>query len=189
MNQGHQRCHYDTLGVSRNASNEEVKTAFRKLSLKTHPDLAGAGVCAESFKKIAEAASVLTNPKLRQAYDQKISARATLNHFRRSPLHDTTSSTFRDQQPRGYTAILVNLFRPRNLILGPIAFFATVSAIQYSLGIENKKNQRDDSSLVQVWMNPETGRYETPAPWDPVYQKLQPKLVYIPKNEVHLRKQ
>jgi curved DNA-binding protein CbpA len=188
MSQGRQGCHYDTLGVSRSASNEEVKTAFRKLSLKTHPDLAGAGVCPERFKKIAEAASVLTNPKLRQAYDQTIATRASLNHFRWSPLHDTTNSTFRNQQPRGYTAILVNLFRPRNLILGPIAFFATVSAIQYALGIEKKKHLRDDS-LVQVWMNPETGRYETPAPWDPVYQKLQPKLVYIPKNEVHLRKQ
>jgi DnaJ-class molecular chaperone len=188
MSQGHERCHYNTLGVSRNASNEEVKTAFRKLSLKTHPDLAGAGACPERFKKIAGAASVLTNPKLRQAYDQTIATRAAFNQFRRSPLHDTASSTFRHQQLRGYTAILVNLFRPRNLILGPIAFFATVSAIQYALGIENKRNQRDES-LVQVWMNPETGRYETPAPWDPLYQKLQPKLVYIPKNEVHLRKQ
>jgi len=39
--------------------------------------------------------------------------------------------------------------------------------------------------LVEAWKNPHTGRWEKPRPWDPVYQKLQPTLQLVPRNEVH----
>ena len=39
--------------------------------------------------------------------------------------------------------------------------------------------------LVEAWKNPDTGRWEKPKPWDPVYQKLQPALQLVPRDKVH----
>ena len=53
----------------------------------------------------------------------------------------------------------------------------------------NKKlfTQDDKTAMVQVWLNPQSGQYETPAPWDPIYQQLQPELQYVPRNQVQSR--
>jgi curved DNA-binding protein len=59
--------YYDTLGVSKNASEKDLKTAFRKLAAKHHPD---AGGDAEKFKEINEAYNTLKDPQKRQMYDQ-----------------------------------------------------------------------------------------------------------------------
>lgn len=58
--------HYNTLGVSRDASPEEIKKAYRKLAIKHHPDRGGD---EEEFKKINEAYSVLSDPERKHAYD------------------------------------------------------------------------------------------------------------------------
>lgn len=58
---------YDILGVSRDASDAEIKKAFRKLAQKHHPD---AGGNEEEFKKISEAYETLSDPKKRKEYDQ-----------------------------------------------------------------------------------------------------------------------
>lgn len=61
--------YYKDLGVSESASQEEIKKAFRKLSLKHHPDKAGGD--QETFKKINEAYQVLSNPNTRKQYDRR----------------------------------------------------------------------------------------------------------------------
>ena len=53
---------YDVLGVSRTASEQDIKSAYRKLALKYHPDRsAGDGTAEEKFKEAAEAYAVLAD--------------------------------------------------------------------------------------------------------------------------------
>ena len=58
---------YDVLGVKRDASQKEIKTAFRKLAQKYHPD---AGGDEQKFKEISEAYETLSDEKKRKEYDQ-----------------------------------------------------------------------------------------------------------------------
>lgn len=60
--------YYDLLGVPKDASDEDIKKAFRKLAHQHHPDKPGGD--AEKFKKINEAYQVLSDPEKRKRYDQ-----------------------------------------------------------------------------------------------------------------------
>jgi len=65
------RDYYETLGVSKTAKDDEIKSAFRKLARKYHPDVAKDKKAAEEkFKQINEAYEVLSDPEKRQKYDQ-----------------------------------------------------------------------------------------------------------------------
>lgn len=64
------RDYYETLGIPRNASPEEVKSAFRKLARQYHPDVSDASNAEEHFKEINEAYAVLSDPEKRSAYDR-----------------------------------------------------------------------------------------------------------------------
>lgn len=65
------RDYYDVLGVSRTASDEEIRKAFRRLARKYHPDSNPGDKQAEAkFKELNEAYSVLSDPKKKQIYDQ-----------------------------------------------------------------------------------------------------------------------
>lgn len=59
--------YYDVLGVSKNASDDDIKKAFRKLAAKYHPD---AGGDEQKFKEVSEAYTTLSNPEKRKEYDQ-----------------------------------------------------------------------------------------------------------------------
>ena len=61
---------YDILGVSRDASEEEIKKAYRKKAAKHHPDVSDDDDAEERFKKIQKAKEVLTDEQKRQQYDQ-----------------------------------------------------------------------------------------------------------------------
>src|ERR1700691_400736 len=62
--------YYDTLGVSRGASAEEIKRAYRKLSRKYHPDVSKEKNAEAKFKDLQEAYEVLKDPEKRASYDQ-----------------------------------------------------------------------------------------------------------------------
>ena len=65
------RDYYEVLGVEKNASEDEIKKAYRKIAIKYHPDRnPGDKEAEEKFKEAAEAYDVLHDPKKRQQYDQ-----------------------------------------------------------------------------------------------------------------------
>lgn len=63
--------YYTTLGISKEATPEEIKKAYRKMALKYHPDKCkGNPDSQEQFKKISQAYEILSDPEKRQVYDQ-----------------------------------------------------------------------------------------------------------------------
>lgn len=64
------RDYYEVLGVDKNASDTDIKSAFRKLAKKYHPDVSKEENAAEKFKEAQEAYAVLSDPEKRKQYDQ-----------------------------------------------------------------------------------------------------------------------
>lgn len=194
VDQAVMKSHYDTLGVSSDASTEEIKSTFRKLSLETHPDVGGPNACAERFKEIAEAASVLSHPEKRSVYDRKLTASSPFGRglHRQSSAFSAAQHAQRQsghQPTSGLPLFVHNLMRPRTFILGTAAVFATAYASKLLVGEDENSLHRHQQGkdLVKAWKNPKTGNYESPAPWDPTYRELQPVLELVPRDQVKKR--
>lgn len=98
--------YYDILGVSRNATEKDIKTAFRKLAAKHHPDKGGD---SKKFVEIKEAYETLNNPEKRQMYDQFGTADPQQAgyqqqgfHFNSSDFEDVFSQFFGGGDPFGF---------------------------------------------------------------------------------------
>ncbi len=65
---------YKILGITRNAEDAQVKTAYRKLAKKYHPDAhPGDKACEARFREITEAYTILSDPVKRKKYDEELS--------------------------------------------------------------------------------------------------------------------
>ncbi len=82
------RNYYAILGVAKDATQDEIKRAYRKLARKYHPDLNKEASAEEKFKEIGEANEVLSDPEKRVAYDQLGSTHQPGQEFRPPPNWD-----------------------------------------------------------------------------------------------------
>ena len=87
--------YYQTLGVKRDASTDEIRRAFRKLARLYHPDVSKAPQAAEKFKQANEAYEVLGDPEKRQRYDQLGADWKTGQDFRPPPDWENMDFEFR----------------------------------------------------------------------------------------------
>ncbi len=77
--------YYETLGVARNATQDDIKRAYRKLARKYHPDVSKEADAEARFKELGEAYAVLKDTEKRAAYDQMGSQWKTGQEFRPPP--------------------------------------------------------------------------------------------------------
>ena len=77
--------YYETLGVARNATQDDIKRAYRKLARKYHPDVSKEADAEARFKELGEAYAVLKDTEKRAAYDQIGSQWKTGQEFRPPP--------------------------------------------------------------------------------------------------------
>jgi hypothetical protein len=189
--------HYDILGVSKQATQDEIKSAFRKLSFDHHPDVAK-DADGETFKAIASAHSVLSSPNERRKYDCELVERAM---WRQRPFGDRPPGQGGDwyggdnlrrpngrEHRRGMHAAMETLQNPRLVLMGVAGFAGVFVLASFLGGVSSRQPMvQHHSAMVEAWKNPQTGRWETPAPWDPVYRKMQPTLELVPREKVQRR--
>lgn len=93
--------YYGLLGVARNATDEQIRSAYRKLARQYHPDVNKDDGASDKFKQITEAYEVLSDPERRQRYDMFGTGQG-LGDFGIGDLFETFfGSEFRRREPRG----------------------------------------------------------------------------------------
>src|SRR5438128_143846 len=94
--------YYALLGVARSATDEQIRSAYRKLACQYHPDVKSASDASERFKAITEAYEVLTDPQRRQRYDMFGSTTGGLGDFGVGDRFETFfGGALRRREPRG----------------------------------------------------------------------------------------
>lgn len=186
------KCHYDTLGVSVDASKEEIKRAYRRLCMETHPDVTtnnnnnNSKKNVQRFQQITEAHSILSNDLKRKRYDYERAQPSS--YIEKDPFH---RQQHRRRQPFSTQHEFLNgALRSRHLLMGAFLGISAVSIIN-TLSPPSKEEDTflhstttGQKQLIQAWKHPHTGKWYTPAPWDKTYQSLKPKLQYVPRDKV-----
>jgi len=92
--------HYEILGLWRDASDADIRRAYRHLALLHHPDVSPESDAAERFRAIREAYDVLVDPAARAGFDVSLGADVGFGRARPRAAHDTRPGSGRRAPPR-----------------------------------------------------------------------------------------
>lgn len=111
------RDYYDTLGIDRKATPDEIKRAYRRLARKYHPDVSKEPDAETRFKEMKEAYEVLKDPEKKAAYDQFGENWKTGQQFEPPPQWDRDftfdQGGYENVDPAGFSDFFEELFRQR----------------------------------------------------------------------------
>ncbi len=106
--------YYEIMGVDRDATQDEIKRAYRKLARKYHPDVSKEADAEQKFKQVGEAYEVLKDPEKRVAYDQLGKAGAAGEEFTPPPNWDAgfefSGGGFTEGDSAAYSDFFESLF-------------------------------------------------------------------------------
>jgi DnaJ-class molecular chaperone len=95
--------YYKELGLNRFATSNDIRTAYKRLALRWHPDRNKAKDAEEKFKKIKQAYDVLIDEKRRKEYDQQqntiFEKKPTTTNMKYTQPHDGTNNKFKKFSP------------------------------------------------------------------------------------------
>lgn len=192
------KSHYETLGVSSDASKDEIKRVYRRLVLQYHPDTSKTKSKANEnkFKQISAAYAVLSDDKARKRFDlelEEFKRFGKIRHAKGQGGH-ANSGPFGQRQSTGMAYrfhVLDGIYKPRNMLIGLTLGFATVATIKSLLGMEEEKsvmqrNIKEDgkAKLVEAWYNKEKRQWEQPAPWSKSFREQNPEIHLVPREKV-----
>lgn len=103
------RDYYEVLGLQKNASQDEIKSQYRKLALKFHPDRNKSADASEHFKEISEAYAVLSDPEKRKIYDNYGHAGVD-GRYSTEDIFQGSKVNFEDIFGSGFESIFENIF-------------------------------------------------------------------------------
>jgi curved DNA-binding protein CbpA len=92
--------HYETLGLWRDASDTDIRRAYRRLALRHHPDVSPESDAAERFRAIQEAYDVLVDPAARASFDASQGVDVGFGRARPRASHNTGAGSGRRAPPR-----------------------------------------------------------------------------------------
>ncbi len=127
--------YYQILGVDKGASNQQIKTAFKKLALQYHPDRnPGNSTAEDKFKQINEAYQVLSQADTKLLYDLKLNGQYIPQKHVYPTYHQQSEYTHTQSQsrPRYYTPVYTKQ-QLRKVYVAGVAFFVLIFIFSYFL--------------------------------------------------------
>jgi curved DNA-binding protein CbpA len=202
--------YYDILGVSEDASDEQIKAAYRKLAKRYHPDVnAGAKGAEEKFKEIAEAYDILSDAVLKSNYDRRRSKQFYYDYDftvpgteqKKDPRRkEYSDAEFAFARARHKERTKAHMRRRKRMLVGMIATFIVFlyAAAQFEAYIKKRREEQADSMRVALQNVPKPDQLITPikpiqdldSPYDSifgagVYVQMSPNeiVVYNPLSD------